>query len=675
MLLNYTTRIEDYHSDDDEDYTYSPSFRLNPNNLDNRNRRHPHHVDPEEEEELERGMYEMDLNAYRHPLPNSRPRPFDPSFDSRLAPSYSPRRRPPHYFMPPPPLQPLPHEHYRPWMHPMEDRSPFYSPVRRSSSSRSYMRRPSVPVPRRHYHEVYHDNEEDYSSEEEYPMRAPYGFPETNYLHDVSPARSYVSRQSSIGSSAGSGRNLPSNKRRSNSLSVPPGMPRFVYPSSPSVRRRSFQSVPSSPRVSDDSSQSVSSSSSVSHGGEEEERHYVPRRRLSLGSNMPPPFPPPPPPPQLRANRRFSFNGIPPPPPPPPGPPNMPSVVLPAPPMMDTVNPLPRRNSSFSSDFFPTQNPPIPPPLAAVAAAAAANAPSINDASTATMPMPAPSNTGNEMPPSSQPDPAWLNGFGANGSGNTAGLFHPMPMMGIAPMFNHPMIPPPPMWNMMNPAQQDPMWLGDFPFMNNQDPNLMTQTTEVNRKSPVNPVEMESMPPQASTEDTHLPEMVPPPPPPPPPMLQRGLSMLGGLFSGASYRRQPEFSTNSRDDFFPPPPQLMNSKKEAKLAKEYAKLGTFYCWRKLDGTDSHFESFSIPNQKIIKRKLAKNAPSQIMLGKEKKLPGEIMVDLQQNRGCYLGKINGEQFLVQLEIKEETYHPANTNSFVFATNENNWSHHA
>ncbi|OBZ90753.1 hypothetical protein A0J61_01201 [Choanephora cucurbitarum] len=674
MPLDYNTRVEDYHSDDGEAQMYSPSYRVNANDYENRRRRPSHPIDlQEEEEELERSMYEMDLNAYRHPPP--RPRQYDPY----LAPSYSPRRRPPPPLPPSYYLAPMPHERYRPWMHPMEERSPLYSPINRSPSSRSHMQRRNLPIPRRRYHEVYHDNEdeeEDYSdSEDDYPPRVPYGFPEANYAHDVSPARSYASRQSSIGS----GQNLPLNKRRSNSFSIPPGMPRFVYPASPNVRRRPFQSAPNSPQASDGSNNSSSSSTDE----EEEERHYIPRRRLSLGSNMPPPFvhphhPPPRPPPQLRGNRRFSFSGVPPPPPPP----NLPPVVLPTPSMMDNVNPsLPRRNSGFANDFFPNQNPPMPPPpppppppqLAAAVAAAAVNggAPPMNDPTTAAMPMPTANNPGNEMPSANQPGGApWL-----NGAGNTNGLFHPMPMMGLAPMFNHPMMPPPPMWNMMNPTQQqqDPMWLGDFPFLNNQDPNLMTQT-EVNRKSPVNPIETE-LPPteEAQPNIAPAPEMMPPPtmiPPPQPPMLQRGLSMLGGLFSGSSYRRQPEFS-NRGDDLYPPPPQLMNSKKEAKLAKEYAKLGTFYCWRKLDGTDAHFESFSIPNQKIIKRKLAKNAPSQIMLGKEKKLPGEIMVDLQQNRGCYLGKINGEQFLVQLEIKEETYHPANANSFVFATGENSW----
>ncbi|KAI8078987.1 uncharacterized protein B0P05DRAFT_541947 [Gilbertella persicaria] len=257
-------------------------------------------------------------------------------------------------------------------------------------------------------------------------------------------------------------------------------------------------------------------------------------------------------------------------------------------------------------------------------------------------------NDGSNVPTTSDPPiHPWLamvnNGF-PHSPGNP-NLFNPA-MMGIPPVLN-PMMPPPPMWNMMN-LTQDPLWINNEPpFVN---PNELNETGKQSPSEPAEQRNMEEPPPSQPPVEM----MMPPPPPPPPPMLRRGLSMLGGLFTN---KRQPDFYSN--EEF-----QFNQAKKEAKLAKEYAKLGTFYCWRKLDGTDAHFESFSIPNQKIIKRKLAKNAPSQIMLGKEKKLPGEIMVDLQQNRGCYLGKINGEQFLVQLEIKEETYHPSH--HFVFAT---------
>jgi hypothetical protein len=145
--------------------------------------------------------------------------------------------------------------------------------------------------------------------------------------------------------------------------------------------------------------------------------------------------------------------------------------------------------------------------------------------------------------------------------------------------------------------------------------------------------------------------MMPPPPQsqqPPTPMLKRGLSKLGGWFGGPK---------------FPPPPPMGHpnggfmmdgpSKKEQKRAKEYQKLGVFYCWRIAD-TQDNFESFSIPNQKIIKRKIEKGQRAHILLQKEKKLPGGIIIDLQTWRGCSMGVMNKQNIVEYLEIKEQDF---------------------
>ncbi|KAI7903039.1 uncharacterized protein BX663DRAFT_509325 [Cokeromyces recurvatus] len=135
------------------------------------------------------------------------------------------------------------------------------------------------------------------------------------------------------------------------------------------------------------------------------------------------------------------------------------------------------------------------------------------------------------------------------------------------------------------------------------------------------------------------------------PMLRRGLSMLGGLF-GTDAATQPVQGVKKR---------------EAKLAAEYMKLGTFWCWRQIE-SDQPFESFSIPNQKQIKRKLAKSKTQIMLVAREKKLPGDTLVDIEQRRGCCLIQRNEEHHFIQLELKEETYNP-NTGNFVFANNNN------
>ncbi|KAI9478480.1 MAG: hypothetical protein EXX96DRAFT_249470 [Benjaminiella poitrasii] len=221
---------------------------------------------------------------------------------------------------------------------------------------------------------------------------------------------------------------------------------------------------------------------------------------------------------------------------------------------------------------------------------------------------------------------------------------HPamMSMMGLPPL-----MPPiaPPTW-----PQSQQQQGGDFlPFLN--DPNHLIAQAAMGMPPP--------QPPQAPPEESYTEPSQPdtttatisPPLPHQAPMLRRGLSMLGGLFGGAASGQ--EVPTTG-------------SKQDSRLAAEYLKLGTFWCWRQIDQTDQPFESFSIPNQKLMKRKRTK-AKSQFMLSaREKKLPGDVLVDLEQRRGCCMVQRNGERFFVQLELKEETYDPQGGH-FVFAGN--------
>ncbi|CAO3670875.1 unnamed protein product [Rhizopus stolonifer] len=101
--------------------------------------------------------------------------------------------------------------------------------------------------------------------------------------------------------------------------------------------------------------------------------------------------------------------------------------------------------------------------------------------------------------------------------------------------------------------------------------------------------------------------------------------------------------------------QLFGSRNESnKKAQEYEKLGTFWCWR-VNTPDSvtplHFESFSLSNQKLIQRKIKKGQCGNIFLNKEKKLPGVIMIDVNQGRGCCMAN---EGHFLQLELKKEQY---------------------
>lgn len=283
-----------------------------------------------------------------------------------------------------------------------------------------------------------------------------------------------------------------------------------------------------------------------------------------------------------------------------------------------------------------------------------------------------------------------------------------MMMAGGPPMgmFNNPMMPPQqPMWNFMNP--QD-LFLGNdmpLPFMNSSDPNVIMNAMGApppqqapkpqgspgggeSGGGPSGPSENDGMRGNRPEEGNGGPGgmipppnemMMPPPPPPQEPMLRRGLSMLGGLFGGGGgsgrkngppYFGGPpppphfggeEFGPRGGGGFgnFRPPIQGggYQSKKEAKLAQQYQKLGLIWCWRVANSEDNRFESFNIANQKLIKRKADKPESMNgggIMLGREKKLPGEIMIDVHRGYGCAMTMSNGNQQFTSIEIKQEPF---------------------
>ncbi|KAI8051841.1 hypothetical protein BDF21DRAFT_432212, partial [Thamnidium elegans] len=160
--------------------------------------------------------------------------------------------------------------------------------------------------------------------------------------------------------------------------------------------------------------------------------------------------------------------------------------------------------------------------------------------------------------------------------------------------------------------------------------------------------------------------MHPHPQPMAPPMLRRGLSLLGGLFGGGGDKRpygyedfnnpQMRFAGNNFSEPMQAGGAVALTKKEERKAQQYQKLGTFWCWRLAD-SENAFQSFSIPNQKIIKRK-GENPElrGRILLGKEKNLPGDIMVDLNNLRGGCMTRSSsrGPNDFVSLDIKPESF---------------------
>lgn len=695
----------------------SPQRPINRNSRLRSQYNDPNYYDDEslDEEEVQRAMYEFGLED----------RPYYQ--DTGMSPSpgyYVPSRfneedlyypRLPHlqerYAPPPPPPPPPLH-----WMQQQQRMRPendmMYSPqspmdlpfAHRSASSRSYNSRRNPPnhrMPRRTSDFFPSHDEDDFENdvnEQEY--------------YRYQQRRPTVSRQNSNGSNAS--RRTP--KRRSNSLSGPPPM---MDP--PHYYGRNVRSDPNSP-------QNLSSESSdddlffdqrrpISMDGRAmsmDGRQPMDGRPLSMDGRSPMDGRVPMNEGRRPLGRSLSFQGYPQSQPPQPQGNNIPQMMMhppPPPPLMNInptmpnmmENPIQRNNSMFNlasgtgGDFFSVD-------------------PIINTAQIPTSQ--AHENNGSNVS-SNGDNMHWMGGAPLPGFPTSPGnpMFnsqHTMmnqnilnPLLPFS-MFNNPMMPPPPppppqpMWNFMNP--QD-MWFGqqDFPlpFMNSSDPNLIINAMNGAIQQPAlvqnpqaqqqqqqahgspggkgnentNRTGEEKNPHEKANEMMHNPnemnkqngmdsqqE----------PMLRRGLSLLGGLFGGGNgggkknygEEFQPMGGFPAGNFSVPMQGQHPKSKKEEKLTREYQKLGSVWCWRIADSEDGRFQSFSIPNQKIIKRK-SENPESRtrILLGKEKKLRGDIMVDLNQFRGGCMTTVRGQNQFLHLEIKEEPFDVGNT-SFVF-----------
>lgn len=731
-----STRVEDYYSDEDtmgplsshqntpvmsprqqhQLRQQSPKFAPQRAAVNRNSRLRNRYNDPEyyeeeslDEEELQRAMYEFGLEDRPPSFRNNNYEYYDqdvPQSPGYFIPPPPPPSRfmndeemdfgpyypmPPHLqerYAPPPPPPPPPHwlqQRMRPDNNDMimyNPQSPMDLPfAHRSASSRSYNRRnrPNQRLlPRRNGDFFPSHDDEGFDNDVN----------EQEFFRYQQRQRPILSRQNSNGSN-GSRRNVP--KRRANSLSGAPmmmdGPPLPPPPHSQQYPRR-IHSDPNSP-------QNISSESS-----DDEDEFYIPQYRrdgrpLSMVDGRPPindgrPL-----------GRSLSFQGYPQQPPmapPQPNAPLPPQMMMHPPPamahpnMMD--NTLRRNNSMFNlasgtgGDFFggdPMMNNNPTQQISPTSQGHENNGSNVSANGENGNPQ-----MGHWMGP--------LSGFPTSPGNsmfnpqqnlmNQPGMMNPMMPMGL-PMFNNPMMPPPPqqpMWNFMNP--QD-MWFGqpDFPlpFMNSSDPNLIINTMNGGLPPPSQPQgspggehqEMKKRSGQES-EMNQNPQMMPKQnemmnksnemmmPPPPEPMIRRGLSLLGGLFgSGGGKRNYPEeyhqqqqmgfppgnFSAPIQGHQFPKPP----TKKEERLAREYQKLGSFWCWRVAESEDTRFQSFNIANQKIIKRK-GENPESRtrILLGKEKKLQGDIMVDLNQFRGGCMTSARGQNQFLHLEIKEEPF---------------------
>ncbi|ORE20532.1 hypothetical protein BCV71DRAFT_175496 [Rhizopus microsporus] len=237
-------------------------------------------------------------------------------------------------------------------------------------------------------------------------------------------------------------------------------------------------------------------------------------------------------------------------------------------------------------------------------------------------PMPHPAmDRNNSMMPHPIPWPPLGPNFPGSPSNGNFAHHPPMPMMGL-PMFNPVMHgPPPPLWNFISPGHD--AWPGPSP------PSSQPNQEVKNEEEALQAKPESAIAPPAPEPRSMQPPVVPEP------MIRRGLSFISGLFG--------------------------NGAGQLKKAQEYEKLGTFWCWRILppqnqEGTAQmpaqfHFESFSIANQKLINRKISKGQTSTIFLGREKKLPGVIMIDVNQCRGCCMIK---DGHFLQLELKREQY---------------------
>ena len=695
------TRVEDYYSDEEQEQSRPVSLhssprhspydkRMNPqhrfaSNLRNNVRFHHPPEDSEEEEEIARAMHDFHLNdQYRRH-----------SYDYDLNHHYSPRHSPrlynsphpsPRYFMPPPPpppppphlyeddyyLQPPVHPRFGPHPHWLEEQEynermmqqhspqqPMDLPfVHRSASTRSYnnSRRPPTHRQTRRIPSLSRDMNQGGS---------PF---ENDVRHHPRP---FLSRQSSTGSNHSFRK-----PRRANSFSggPPHGHPGMMM--DPHFNGPMIRSTPNSPQLSDSSSED-----------QYEQHHQRPPHLLPRRNSMP-----------NTLGRSVSFQGFPPPPQPqmvPPPPPPVQPMMLP---MIDN-NALRRNASMFNLPTAgqPPNNPAggggdfygVDPNLmnaATVAAAVAclneANGPNTPGTNHAGLPSQPPPQPQQQQPQSQQqqndmsswlgPPPPHMNPF-PNSPGNP---FQNNPMMMQPPpppmnlnMFN-PMMPQPGLWNFMNPMSgPNDMWFGNEmppPFMNDLQPPHQQQQQQQQQLSqqgsPNKEAEqqerqhVEEMQQQKQQQQPPDMMMMPPPPPHQEPMLRRGLSMLGGLLGTKKYPEYPgEFGP--RGGGFQPPMDEGQSRKKAKLAQQYQKLGVIWCWRLLDSEDNRFQSFSIANQKLINKKADKPESlngSGIMLGREKKLKGDIMIDINRGCGCSMEFKGGKQIVHHIEIKREPF---------------------
>lgn len=209
----------------------------------------------------------------------------------------------------------------------------------------------------------------------------------------------------------------------------------------------------------------------------------------------------------------------------------------------------------------------------------------------------------------------------------------PLPMMGL-PVLN-PMMQAPSLWVPPNP------WPPAPPPTNVPSPEQAKNQEEAPKEEAVVTKEIS---PSARTMTQE-----PAPPPPPPTRRKSFLSTLFGWDEDEDAKRK-------------------------RKAKEYEKLGSFWCWRIISPQPQmHFESFSITNQKYILKKIAKGQGDIIFLYREKKLPGVVMIDVNQCRGCCMIQ---EKYFIQLEIKREQYNHAGEGGGQYTFNNptvpNGWS---
>lgn len=99
--------------------------------------------------------------------------------------------------------------------------------------------------------------------------------------------------------------------------------------------------------------------------------------------------------------------------------------------------------------------------------------------------------------------------------------------------------------------------------------------------------------------------------------------------------------------------------KEQNLLREYQRLGHFWVWREAK-SGSHFQSFSIENQKLILKKAADPIEkNRIALNKEKTLKGNIVLNLNDLSGVSAYTSFGKTRMIELEIMYKSFEDANS----------------